>query len=450
MQYGWSAPFIVVLKKPDSPVKITDSDVIWLEIIYILGAFIGLPITIFLVDRIGRKNCLIIAALNSLTAWILTAVANRIEYLFVARILTGLAGDVAFVAAPMYVAEIADQKIRGFLSGVISLMMLIGILFIYALTPFVPIYVTSIVGGAILVFELVTFPFMPDSPYYLMSKDKYEQAKHALKRLRGNENVDEEIEKIAKAVKRQKSERGHVQDMVLVKSNRKALNIMLMLNSAQHMSGMSVLLMNLHVILEAAGSIYIESTTAAIIFAVLMLMSATVTDLIMDKTGRKILLIISSLLTTVSIYVLAIYFNLKNLDYNVINFSWIPIVSIMAYAVVFKLGLGTIPIVLTAELFPANVKAMGMAFSDAMYVLASLISIELYQWLSEFYGLHVPFYVFATYSLITTIFCLCYIPETKRRSLEEIQYILKGEPIPTDLKEQKNVEAIDNELDSKL
>lgn len=430
MQYGWTAPIIPRLQAPDSPVKITDTDILWLEQIYMLGSLLGLPITIMLVDRIGRKKCILLAASTSLTAWILIGVANRVEYLYVARLLTGLAGDVAFVASPMYVAEIADEKIRGFLSGLIYLMMLIGILVVYSLVPFVPIYVSPIVGGSILFFQLCTFPFMPNSPYFLLLKNRYDDAKNALKRLRGDRNIDEEIEEISEAVKRQKSERGRPQDVILVPSNRKALIIMIVLNAAQHMAAISVILMNLHLILDAAGSTYMSSNNAAIIFAVMMLISATFADFILDKCGRRILLISSSLLTGVSLLVMAVYFHLKVEGYNTMPVSWIPIVSVMIYAVVFKFGMGMVPIVLTAELFPSKVKAMCMTIADATYVLCALISIELYNWLEELGGIYLPFYVFAGSSVFTAFFCFIYIPETKQKTLEEIQYILKGMPYP--------------------
>lgn len=429
MQYGWSAPLMPILTSPDSPVKITDeSQGVWLETIYMLGGIAGLPITIYCVDRLGRQRTIIGACLANLLAWILIATANSVGLLLLARFITGLAGDVNFVAAPMYVAEIADQKIRGFLAAIIYLMMLSGILLIYAVGPFVPVYASSIVGASLLVFELLTYPFMPESPYYLLGKGKHEAAKKSLTRLRGTEDVDKELQEISQAVERQRSERGRPQDLILIKSNRRALLIMTVLNCAQHFSSISVILMNLHSILEAADSVYMNSNTAAIIFSVVMLVSASISSVNLDRYGRKFLLITSSLLTGLSLLVIAIYFALKNANVDVKGVSWIPIASIMFYAAVFKFGLGMVPIVMTAELFPAKTKAMGMTISDAMYLFFAMISIQLYKSLAASYGIHVPFFIFAASCLLTAAFCALVIPETKGKTLEEIQYILKGEP----------------------
>ncbi|KAK9873133.1 hypothetical protein WA026_021368 [Henosepilachna vigintioctopunctata] len=426
MQYGWSAPLIPVLQAPDSSIKINDNDIYWLETIYLLGGIAGLPITIYFVDRIGRQKSLIIAACNSLTASVLIIIANRVEYLYVARFLTGLAMDVAFVSAPMYVAEIADQKIRGFLASLIFLMMLSGILLIYVLAPYVQLWVTSTVGAAILFTQLATFPFMPESPYYLLLKNERVKAEKALKFLRNKLDVQDELKEIESAIDRQKSEKGRPQDLILVDSNRKALIIMIVLNAAQQFGCMSVILMNLHLILKSAGSIYLDSNIAAIIFSALMILAAAVASVIIDHYGRKVLLISSSLLTGLSLGTLALYFHFQFLKYEVSSVSWIPIVSIMVYALVFKSGLGMVPIVLTAEIFPAKVKAMGMTVADATYVIFGVVSISLFQYMHKWYGMYAPFYLFSSLCFATAIFSLCYIPETKGKTLEQIQMILKG------------------------
>lgn len=427
MHYGWSAPIIPILQSDDTPIRISKTDESWLETMYLIGGIAGLPVTIYLVDKIGRKNSTIVSSCTSLLSWILIALAPNVACLYVARFLSGLAGDMAFVATPMYVAEIADQKIRGLLSSLIYLMMLFGILLIYLIAPFTPFYVPSIVGSLLLITQLASFSFMPKSPYYLLSKNKVDSARKALDRLRTTKNNEAELEDISRAIERQKKEKGRPQDLLLVKSNRKALIVMTVLNAAQHFCGISVMLMNMHSILTEAGSVYLKSTTTAIIFSVCMLTAATFSSFFVDKYGRKFLLITSSSLTGICLLVLAIYFNLKTVGYDVRSVSWIPIACVMAYAAVFKIGLGMVPIVISAELFSNRVKAMGMTIADAMYLIFGLLSIELYKGLSESYGYHVPFYLFSALSLVTTVFTIVIVPETKGKTLEEIQMLLKGE-----------------------
>lgn len=450
MHYGWSAPFMPILEKEDSHIKISHSDVTWLESIYLIGGLAGLPVTIYCVDRLGRKWSILLAAIISLIAWILIGIADDVIYLYIARFMTGLSGDVAFVAAPMYIAEIADKKIRGFLAGVIYVMMLVGILVVYAIAPFTPFYTSSIVGSAFVLIQLITFPFMPDSPYYLLSKGKGEKAKTHLKRLRTGGNLEKEFEEITVAIRRQRSERGRPQDLIINKGNRKALIIMVVLNAAQHFSSISVMLMNLHSILKEAESEYVSYEVAGIMFSAFMLIAATIADFICDKFGRKGLLISSSLLSGISLFVLAGYFTMKKSGQDVAGISWIPIAAVMVYAAVFKFGLGIIPIVMTAELFPAKVKAMGMTLADFSYLFFGLLSVEMYQRLIDIYYLDLPFYIFASTTVLTAIFSWLYIPETKGKTLDEIQFILKGEPIPERKISGQQLENGGNDGDIKL
>lgn len=379
MTYGWTAPVLPILFSPSTPIKITEEQGEWLEKLLMLGSFCGLLPTIYCVNKLGRKNAILLSSFVTLCTWIIIALVPNIELVFVARAFSGAAGNMAFVAGPMYIAEIADQKIRGFLSSIIYLMMLVGVLIVYSVVPYMSYYVHCVIGGGLVLVELIIFPFMPDSPYYLIYKNKPEMAKNALQRLRPQgANIEKEILEITEAVERQKTEKGRPIDLIKIPSNRRAITIMLILNFSQHFSSISVMLMNVHIILDAAGSIYVTRSVAGIMFASLMLIAAMFGSFLMDKCGRKILLMTSGLLTGSSLLILALFFTFQHQGYDVKGISWIPIMSVMMYAFFFKMGMGLVPIVLTAELFPAKVKAMGVTLSDTFYVIASLLSLQIY------------------------------------------------------------------------
>lgn len=416
---------IPYLISEESHIKTTRHEAEWLETALLAGAFCGLPTTMFFTEKIGRKRSLLLASFVVLFAWIAIAFGNNMIYLFVARFFCGVAGNMAFVAAPMYVAEIADQKIRGFLSSIIYLMMLTGCLIVYCIGPYLPFYTSPVLGICIALTELSVFSFVPESPYYLLYKNKPDEAKKALEYFRSNSNVDQEMKEISDAIERQKTEKGRIQDLFIINSNRKALLIMTVLNAGQNFCGIAIVMMNLHLILSEAGSVYLDEATTGIIFAVIMLLSATTASLQLDKYGRKLLLMTSGALTGVCLLTIAIYFHLQYVGYDVVGVSWIPIVTVMSYAATFKIGLGIVPIVVTAEVFPAKMKAIGMTIADAMYVVWGIIALQVYQWLYR-YGLHVSFYLFAACSFFLVAFTQWYIPETKGKTLEEIQHVLKG------------------------
>lgn len=351
--------------------------------------------------------------------------------------MSGMAGNMAFVAAPMYVAEIADQKIRGFLSSIIYLMLLFGCLIVYVVGPYFPYYASSIIGAGIILTELAVFSFVPESPYYLLWKDKRDKAKKSLEYFRPGVQVEEELKAIEEAIERQKSEKGKMRDL-LSGGNRKALLIMSVLAGGQNLCAMNVVLMNLHLILREAGSIYLSDSITAIIFSSIMLTAATIASFQVDKYGRRVILITSSILTGICLLIIAVYFHVKFVGYNTDKISWLPIVTVMAYAICYKAGLGLVPIVVTAEIFATNVKAIGMTIADAMFVTWGIVSLQMYQWLADPYGIHVPFYMFSVFGFLLAVFTAFYIPETKGKTLDEIQMILNGIQ-PQDVMSEKSI-----------
>lgn len=182
MQFGWTAPIIPVLLGPNSPVKTTRREAEWLETALMAGSGCTVCLTTFLVDRIGRKKSLLVASAIAFIAWTAIALAPSMNYIFAARAFAGSADNICFVAAPMYIAEVADQKIRGFLSSMIFLMMLVGTLLIYCVGPYVPVYAHCIMGASIVLLQLIIFPFMPETPYYWFYKNKPEAARNSLLR----------------------------------------------------------------------------------------------------------------------------------------------------------------------------------------------------------------------------------------------------------------------------
>ncbi|KAK5645199.1 hypothetical protein RI129_006499 [Pyrocoelia pectoralis] len=428
MQYAWTAPIIPLLQNTSSQIQITQTDVLWLENIYMIGGFAGIPLIIFTVDRFGRKASILAGVVQSVLSWILIGCASSVEFLYVGRFLSGLAADVGFVTIPIYTAEIADKKIRGFLGSWIYLMMLIGVLVMYSVGPYVTIPISSAVGCSFLLLELCIFPFMPESPYFYILRGNPKAARTSLRKLRPCENVDKELEEITASIETQMSEKGGVTDLLFTKSARKALLITVLLNFAQHFSCYSVILMNLHSILDEAD-VKFNASTAAIVFSTLMLLSALFSSVIVDRTGRKVLLCSSSILTGLSMLVLAIYFALKNNGVNVESHNWIAIFSVMCYAFSYKYGLGLLAVVVAAEIFPTNVKTIGMTIGDTTYSISSILSIYMYQMLKDMYGIHVPFFIFTVCCFFVAIFSAFCIPETKGKTLHQIQLILNGESV---------------------
>lgn len=398
----------------------------WMELIYFLGSLLGVPITIFLVDAIGRKFSIIVSSCISLLSWVLIGLASTSYVLYIARFLAGLAGVIAFISVPIYIAEIASHRIRGRLVTFALIMFLSGLLLINAVAPFTAFYVPPIIAILLLLSQLLIFAFVPKSPYFLLLKGRFEAAENALNILRRNKDNKKEFKAINAAVTRQQQERGRPIDLLLIPSNRKGLLLVLLFTSTQNFGGFSVIIMNMHMILQAAESTSFNTNLSAIVILSAMLSITVISLFLIDKCGRRLLLIISCILTGTSTFIIAIYFTLKQHHYDLKSVSWIPIAALTFYAMAFKSGLGFVKVV-SSELFPTKMKALGMTACKMSFDFFGLLSVKLFKDLIDCWGYHVVFYVFGSYSLMAAVLLMIFLPETKNKTLEEIQLMLKDQ-----------------------
>lgn len=424
---AWTSPMIPYFLSEQSHIKMTKNQAEWMESIFQLGAFCGLPVSAYLTCKIGRKRTLILVCSILLIAWVILAVANRVEYLDVSRFLQGFGLITAVVSLPMYLGEISHKSIRGLLSSMYLSLSVIGIVTMYTTGPYLPYYFTSILASAILIIEIVVLAFIPESAYFLTSTGRHDAANKSLKKFRRSSDVHEELLIIRKAIAAETTQNESIwKDLFLVKNYRKSLLIMAVLSLAQLFCCFEAILMNLHEILTAAGSIYVNAATAGILFSLMNLLAATVSSLVIDKFGRVKLLMISTIMTTICLLLLSVYFHLKDSNVNTTYFSWIPIVSVMTFGLVYRLGLGIVPIVLSGELFAPKIKSFGVPFTYTIYVISSFIALRFFFLLRDNFGIYVAFYFFSFCCFLSFLFVSFFIPETKGRSLEEIQKILKN------------------------
>ncbi|RZC41603.1 Sugar tr domain containing protein [Asbolus verrucosus] len=222
---------------------------------------------------------------------------------------------------------------------------------------------------------------MPESPYYCIKKQKYEEAERSLKLLRGSEDIEEEMTALREAVARQEQNRGaKIADLFTVPSNKRACFIFFIVCAANKFSG---------------------KNPDVELIATLVAMSVA------DKFEKRPRLIISTIGCSVAVFSLGTYFYLKKLMIPnfVENFEWLPITSLVAYSVLFSVGLAFAAVSVLSELFPTNVKAMALGFADTLSVSMGAIASKFFQITNDQFGMYAPFWGFA---------------ETNGKTLEEI------------------------------
>ncbi|KAK5645219.1 hypothetical protein RI129_006519 [Pyrocoelia pectoralis] len=423
MQIGWPSPIIPRLLSPSSPINVEEKDVIWLEISYMLGELVALIPLCYLSHKIGRKKTILVASAAGFLGWILMIFASTVTGLIIARFVGGLGGVINYVITPVYIAEISHKNVRGRLGSIIFVMNPVGTLLVYSIGPYIPITNTNIAGAIIVLIPLLIFAIMPESPYDLLIKKRDEEARSCLKILRAMDNVDEELNDILAVVRRVDVRFSLLND---IKRNRKAFLITMVLSTVYTFSGFSVLVMNMEAILSSITST-IPPATIAILFSVFAVVSCLVDALFMDLLGRRTILMASCFSASIFLILIAVYLTVKGFGSNITEFAWIPIVIILVYAIVITGGIGLIPVLLSSEIFQSNLTAIGCAFGSALYNITSILAIVLYEYLSTSVGIDIPFYIFGVYMLFCGIFCILMVPETKKKTLGEIQNMFKRE-----------------------
>lgn len=419
MHYGWSSPSLPQLQHPNSTVTVTNEEGSWLAVMPLFGACIGSLFSIVTLDRIGRKKTILLCGIPSFAAWIMVATADTVAVLMFARIVAGLGDGLSFCAIPMYLNEIADPEVRGFLGSSCATALILGMLLSSVIGSYASITCAALVCSLAPLLLLVTFPWMPESPYYLLMQGREADAANSLRLFKGTYDVDDELRRLSAAIKSQNLETGNILDLFTEKGNRKAGIIAMGMQTIQQCSGMMAIAFYAHTIFESAGSAFSPATAAIIYFTVQVALSV-VSSMIMDRTGRRPLLVISIVGAGLSLFVEGLYFYLK------CDHPYVPVLALITFVVHFSLGLQTIPTLLLGELFSTNVKAFALSLADVHFNLVAILVSKFFQAAKDSYGMHVPFFAFSASCVAGLVFVLRYVPETKGKTLEEIQDELRG------------------------
>lgn len=388
----------------------------------LLGAPVGALLVAALGDRIGRKKSILINAPFCFFCFFWLAYAKSITEICIIRFVIGATEGALYTALPMYIGEISDPEIRGFLSSTLAIAGTAGTLFINVIGQQFSILTSSMICTLVPAIHTLTFVWMPESPYYHIKRQNFKEAKRSLIILRGNDDVDTELQDLCKAVARQEQgKKGTLLDLVVSPSNRKACGIYLILCAANKFSGKNPCLFYTTTIFQESGS-RLSANMSVIIYCSVELISTFLAIIVVDRFGKRLLMIISTIGCSLSVLFLGTYFYLKETNPEMLEaIDWLPITSLVAYNVLFSVGLAFGPVATLSELFPTNVKAIALGTADTVSVTMGTIASKFFQITKDAYGMHVPFWCFSACTALSLIFIIRFFPETKGKTLEEIQ-----------------------------
>ncbi|XP_054005502.1 solute carrier family 2, facilitated glucose transporter member 8-like [Hylaeus anthracinus] len=429
---GWTSPVLPNLQKSleNNPLGrlITDDESSWIGSLIALGAVIGCFAAGSMSERWGRKRTLLGAVVPFLIGWILIASAKIVIQLYVARLILGFAMAFAFTIVPMYCGEIAETSVRGALGSFLQLFITIGFLYSYSIGPSVSYVVFWILCAILPIVFFGCFATMPESPYYLLKVGRRTEAIAALARLRGKSaaSVQKEADEMQGAIEEAFRNKASIADLFNSKANFKALIYTCLLVAFQQLSGINVVLFYMQAIFDSAGT-SLKTSVATIIVGVVQVVASCVTPIVVDRLGRRMLLIISGTGEIVTLCALGIYFYLHDaLHSDMSSISFLPILSLVIFISTYSVGWGPLPWTVMGEMFASNVKSKASGITVCVCWLLAFFITKFSNTLQNAFGNYTLYWVFSVFCLVSVLFTVFVLPETKGKSLKQIQDELNG------------------------
>ncbi|RZC32123.1 facilitated trehalose transporter Tret1-like [Asbolus verrucosus] len=427
IHFGWPSPSLPRIFSDEYPFNVTAEEASYITIIGPVGDVAGNILSSLLVDLIGRKwTILLIGApqITSMTMIYLSTYSPAL--LYAARFIGGISEGACFTVLPIYICEVSEPKVRGLLGSSFSLILMFGILFVNIIGSYVTLYTAALIFLCCSVLFLVTFSQMPESPYYLLMKNRVEEARSSLQRLRAREDVDAELASLTSDVRRQMAEKGRFRDLLTIRSNRTATVVMVILRFLQQFSGVSSFTFYAQLLFKEATDA-IPQHWAAILMMVIQAIFTLIAVLVVDVVGRKPMILTSIGGCCLSLVFNAVFFGVRDWsDVDVSSLTVLPLVGLIVFMVFFASGLGSAVNLLLGELFPAAVKAKAACIMNVVFSVSMVVSSKFYQYMADTYSLAIPFAFFALVQSVGFVFCFRLVPETMNKSLEQIQQELKG------------------------
>ncbi|XP_060865760.1 facilitated trehalose transporter Tret1-like [Metopolophium dirhodum] len=402
----------------------------WIISIYVVGALVGALPAGFLSQKYGRKTLLLWLAAPMIAGWVLCLL--RLESLFLecmGRFVCGISVGATTVAVPLYAREVSSDVLRGRTGVFLDFMLCVGILYAYVARAVLDgVRQFCLACAVVPVTFVVLFAYVPESPVHLYNVGQYEQAASALRWLRGRWfNVKNEFDKIesSKCLDDELFDRGRKMSAVNKKFLAKVTIISFGLVLVQRMSGAGGVIQYSSTLFKMSGST-IDPNTACIIVGTFQLVASGVSFLLVDKVGRRTLLLTSSAVITACLVLLVVYFSLIEKE-TLMESPWrISLLFVLCVFIsAFRLGLGPIPWFISTELSPAlyggRIQSMAACFSWSLsFVIMKTFKIfveanPVLLWCS-----------FAAFSAAGFLFVLFYVPETNNKSREQIHIELIG------------------------
>ena len=411
---------IVLLKEKFSLSSIGEG---WAAASAVTGCIVGALMAGLLSNRFGRRIILIFAALFFLVSAIGSALSGTLIEFAIFRLIGGVGLGLASTISPPYIAEVSPAEFRGRLVSLYQLAIVVGTVVIHFINLIISYQgdqqwnidygwrwmFGSEVIPALLFFVLLFF--LPESPRWLYQRGQVDKAKQLLINNLGISRAEIAIKEIKETLSTQK---GKLSDFSKTKL-RKVLIIGVLVAVFQQFGGINMIMNFATVIFQKTGSGLHLALGQTMTIGIVNLLFTFLAIYLVDKVGRKSMLWIGALGQAVCLSVSGYIF--KN---ELFSGPWV-LLPILLYVAFFAATVGPVVWVLVSEIFPNRLRGIGMSVVTFFLWTSNYLNIQLYPVMESKIGIGHSFWVYAVLNIIFMVFVLKFIPETKGRTLEQIE-----------------------------
>ena len=392
------------------------------------GCIIGVLIAGSLSDKFGRKKVLIFSAVMFLVSAIGTALPRNITEFVIFRMIGGVGVGASSMAAPVYIAEISPSQIRGRMVTVYQFAIVIGIQLVF--------FVNYLIAGLgdeawneslgwrwmfgseslpALLFLLLLF-FVPESPRWLTEKGRPDEALHVLTRAGGSVAARQELKEIELSIE---GESGSLSQL-FQRGLRTALVIGVALAMFSQFTGINAVLYYAPEIFKTLGSGTSSALLQTVAVGAVNLIATFIAYWTVDRLGRKPLMVIGAVGMILSLWSFGLAFYFRST-------GWWSLIFILGFIASFALSIGPVGWVVLSEIFPTRLRGRAMAIATVCIWIANFIVSQTFPMLNEnprlleIFRHGFPFWVYGLSCLGLLIFVLFFVPETRGKTLEEIE-----------------------------